>query len=95
MASNKCVKLPEGLLCLQVTLAGNFFGGFYLTHLLLDVMRSSAPARLVYTTSISEVHAKFITLSLGSWHGIAGGHCMSAAMYIVLHTPHIFILWLV
>lgn len=51
---------PEGpfdrllALIFQVTLASNFFGPVYLTSLLLDVLKASAPSRIVYEASMLE-----------------------------------------
>ena len=42
--------------CTQVTLATNYFGTYYLTHMLLDSLRASAPSRMVITNSLSEMH---------------------------------------
>ena len=40
---------------LQVTLGTNYFGPFFLTHLLMDRLRTSAPARIVWVVSSLEV----------------------------------------
>lgn len=40
----------------QVTLATNYWGAFYLTHLLLPSMNKDKASRIVFTTSLSEVH---------------------------------------
>ncbi len=41
---------------LQVTMATNYFGTFYLTHMLLDSLARSTPSRMVITNSLSEMH---------------------------------------
>ena len=38
----------------QVTLGTNYFGHWYLTHLLLDPLKAAAPSRVVFVTSASE-----------------------------------------
>ena len=38
----------------QVTLASNFFGPLYLSHLLLDILMRNAPARIVFESSLLE-----------------------------------------
>lgn len=38
----------------QVTLASNYFGPVYLTSLLIDVLKASAPSRVVYEASLLE-----------------------------------------
>jgi hypothetical protein len=40
----------------QVTLATNYWGTFYLTHLLLPMLGEAPNARIIFTTSLSEVH---------------------------------------
>ena len=40
---------------LQVTLGTNYFGPFFLTHLFMDRLRASAPARIVWVVSSLEV----------------------------------------
>eukprot|EP00884_Botryococcus_braunii_P000024 jgi/Botrbrau1/10021/Bobra.0012s0108.1 len=44
------------ILCLQVTLGTNYWGSFYLTHLLLPRLKEAENSRVVFTTSLSEVH---------------------------------------
>ena len=48
------------ILCvgLQLTLASNYFGPVYLTSLLLDVLKASAPPRVVYEASLLEQWGK-------------------------------------
>ena len=48
--SASCIA-PFGL---QLTLASNYFGPVYLTNLLLDVLKASAPSRIVYEASLLE-----------------------------------------
>ncbi len=42
----------------QVTYGTNYFGPFYLTHLLLDKLRESGPARIVWVASAAEATGK-------------------------------------
>lgn len=44
-------KTPEGF---EVTLATNYFGPFFLTHLLMDLLKASAPSRVVWVVSSLE-----------------------------------------
>ena len=44
-------KSPPGV---QVTLASNYFRPVYLTSLLIDVLKASAPSRVVYEASLLE-----------------------------------------
>ncbi len=37
-------------------MATNYFGTFYLTHMLLDRLARSPPSRMVITNSLSEMH---------------------------------------
>ncbi|KAK9829924.1 hypothetical protein WJX72_008676 [[Myrmecia] bisecta] len=58
----------------DVTMATNYFGHWYLTHLLLDNLRGSAspatPARVVFTASLSEAHGDLTWDDLkGEKHG--------------------------
>ena len=39
---------------IQATLASNYFGPVYLTSLLVDVLKASAPSRVVYEASLLE-----------------------------------------
>ena len=45
-----------GHACAQVTMATNYFGTFYLTQMLLENLKASAPSRMVITNSLSEMH---------------------------------------
>ena len=38
----------------QVTVGTNYFGHWYLTHLLLDPLKAAKPSRVVFVTSASE-----------------------------------------
>ena len=38
----------------EVTLATNYFGPFFLTHLLMDLLKASAPSRVVWVVSSLE-----------------------------------------
>ena len=49
---------------MQATMATNYIGAFYLTHLLLDKVRQSAPSRIVQTGSLVEAHGD---LDLDDW----------------------------
>lgn len=44
-------KTQEGF---EVTLATNYFGPFFLTHLLMDRLKASAPSRVVWVVSSLE-----------------------------------------
>ncbi len=39
---------------MQTTVGTNYFGHWYLTHLLLDPLKAAAPSRVVFVTSASE-----------------------------------------
>ncbi len=42
----------------QVTLGINYFGAFYLTHLLADKLLQQPRSRIVFENSVSEVHGE-------------------------------------
>lgn len=50
------VELDVSLYCLQFQVASNYFGHLYLTELLKDKLVSSAPSRIVFTTSAAETY---------------------------------------
>ncbi|KAM4049382.1 retinol dehydrogenase 14-like [Anomaloglossus baeobatrachus] len=52
---------PEGL---EVTFATNHLGPFLLTHLLLDILKKTAPSRIVFLTSIMHGQGKIDTSNL-------------------------------
>ena len=60
--------MSEGSLCLdlQLTLASNYFGPVYLTSLLVDVLKASAPSRVVYEASLLEQWGKVDWSDIGS-----------------------------
>ena len=39
---------------MQVTVGTNYFGHWYLTHLLLDPLKAAKPSRVVFVTSAAE-----------------------------------------
>lgn len=51
-----CLKLLTW--CLQVTLGINYFGAFYLTHLLAEKLLQQPRSRIVFENSVSEVHGE-------------------------------------
>lgn len=58
-------------MALQVTLASNFFGPLYLTHLLLDTLKQSAPSRVVFESSMLEQWGHV------DWHDIGCSFALS------------------
>lgn len=62
---------------MQYQAASHFFGHVYLTELLKDKLISSAPARLIWTTSASE------TLGTINWDNIecASSSCVYPAIH--------------
>lgn len=59
---------PGGI---EMTLALNHLGYYLLTRLLLDLLRASAPARVVNVASVAHVGARidFTNLEFGGWRG--------------------------
>jgi NAD(P)-dependent dehydrogenase (short-subunit alcohol dehydrogenase family) len=59
---------PDGL---EMTLALNHLAGYLLTRLLLDLLKASAPARVVNVASVAHVGARidFSNLRFGGWGG--------------------------
>jgi NAD(P)-dependent dehydrogenase (short-subunit alcohol dehydrogenase family) len=47
---------PHHIEHVQVTMVTNYWGPFYLTHLLLPSLKRAERARIVMTASLSEVH---------------------------------------
>ncbi|KAL3154197.1 hypothetical protein ABBQ32_013708 [Trebouxia sp. C0010 RCD-2024] len=64
-------KTPEGF---EVTLGTNYFGPFFLTHLLMDRLRASAPARIVWVVSSLEVVGDI------TWDDLKGTHAATSDM---------------
>ena len=50
------IEVDLSLCCLQFQVASNYFGHLYLTELLKDKLVSSAPSRIVFTTSAAETY---------------------------------------
>ena len=53
--TNTVMPAQPQFILLQVTLGTNYFGPFFLTHLLMERLRASAPSRLVWVVSSLEV----------------------------------------
>lgn len=71
------VKSTGSCLQMQVTMATNYFGTFYLTHMLLDNLAKSAPSRMVITNSLSEMHGHldFSDLKCDNSHPFQASSC--------------------
>lgn len=54
-------------------MATNYFGTYYLTHMLLEDLKASAPSRMVITNSLSEMHGhlEFDDLKCARWQAHA------------------------
>ncbi|KAL3162244.1 hypothetical protein ABBQ32_009943 [Trebouxia sp. C0010 RCD-2024] len=73
----------------EVTLASNFFGPVYLTSLLLDVLKASAPSRIVYEASMLEQWGSV------DWNDLGGRNAKTSDMgmygtsklYLLMFTP--------
>jgi NAD(P)-dependent dehydrogenase (short-subunit alcohol dehydrogenase family) len=66
---NTRIETEDGV---EATFAVNFLGGFLLTELLTELMVSSAPSRIVFTSSVMQFGATMDFTDLGFRHGYSG-----------------------
>ncbi len=69
----------------QVTLGINYFGAFYLTHLLADKLLQQPRSRIVFENSVSEVHGELNWDDLTYALALIVNHKQTASILMPLH----------
>lgn len=76
----------------QVTLGINYFGAFYLTHLLAEKLLQQPRSRIVFENSISEVHGELNWDDLTYAFTLIVNHKQTASILMPLHMHQAWIL---
>ena len=80
-----CGKLTQVRFVAQVTLGINYFGAFYLTHLLADKLLQQPRSRIVFENSVSEVHGELNWDDLTYAFTLIVNHKQTASIMMPLH----------